>query len=143
MMHRHYIKFGDKCLEILLEADSFTIRGNVVLEVRQRIITITGNIKTETCSIREGRRKVIYLHYDKTIGSDCTTGYKLLEELSTPLVHIRYTKSTLGEYLTIIPSGLFLVDYIVVSSETTAIIIPGKREVYVDKSNHITTVYIV
>lgn len=130
-------------MEILLKTDSFAIHGNVDLEVRQRIITITGDARTEIHTIKGGRKKVVYLHYDKTLGFNCITGYKVLEELSTPLVHVKHTESLLGGYLTIIPSGQFLIDYIVVSDKTMAIVVPGKKEVYVDKNDNITTIYIV
>jgi hypothetical protein len=141
-LQKHYLKFNDKCLEILIESGSITVHGNFDLEIRQRIIVTSGDVKTEIHSIRGGKKKVIYLHYDKFMGSECAPGHRVLDELPTHLAHIKYIESRLGGYLTIITSGYFLVDYIVVSSETVAIVTSGKREIYIDRNNNVA-IYIV
>lgn len=141
-MHNPIVKFNDKCIEIVQGGDYISIKAGINIEIRERIITINGVTGYELKNIRNGRKKVLYI-YHRGITSSCPPGREIPIEVSLRNAHVKYTETSIGGFLTIITSSLFLVDYIVLSKETIAIIIPGRKEAYLDQVKDTITVYIV
>jgi hypothetical protein len=56
---------------------------------------------------------------------------------------VRYTRSLIDEYYTIITPGSHLYDYVVITSDELGIVLSGRREVYFDKTNSTLTIYLV
>jgi len=116
---------------------------NFSFEFRQRVIILRNADNVEVYSIRGGRKKVIYAKYYDRLLSCSEPGELVRDEVSTPLFTARVTKCALDTYLTIVFSGAYLVDYAVISRDLVGLLIPGKREVYVEVSGSVTTIYIV
>lgn len=141
-MQKYLVRFDEKCFEVELVSDTIRIRSGLELEVRERIIMIRGALDSKVYSIRNGRKKAVYIRH-VGITARCEDSQKMVEEISGPFAYVRYTKSRLGGYLTIITPGRFFTDYIVIDESTVAIVLPGHREVYVEKIDNTLTLYIV
>lgn len=140
---QEYIKFNDKCLEVKLTSDAVIINSGTVLEIRQRIVSVQNAINYSVHSIRSGRKKVIYIRHGG-LGSKCKAPYKALDELQSPIAYIKHIKSNLGDFVTIITPGQFLLDYVILSSDIIVVMVSGKREIYFEQSNkNILIMYII
>jgi len=141
-LNRQYLKLGLKCVEVVTESDALRLVGNGFIEFRQRIITAASVKNHSVHTIRSGKKKVLYLYFEG-FGVECVEGVRVLDDVSTHLAHLKHTLTKIGGFITIITSGQFLVDYAVLSDDVAAVVIPGKREVYIDKHHGEVTIYIV
>lgn len=142
VLQKRVVKFNDKCIAVDLSSDAVALRGGLELEIRQRIVTVRRGLKSEVYSVRGGRKKVVYVHHPG-VGAECYDAKNVEEEFLSSLAHIKYTKCRLGGYLTIIMSGQFLVDYIVIDDNLVAIVLPGRREIYVERAGDTVALYVV
>jgi hypothetical protein len=141
-LEEHYVRLGDKCIRVVVGGDYLRIEGGLLMEIRQRIVSASNVQGYRVYSIRGGKKKVVYIYYEE-VGVDCSEKVKTLEELNTHLCSIRVTNTRVGSFATIITSGMFLLDYIVLGPTEAAIILSGKREVYVDFNRGELALYIV
>lgn len=138
------LRLNDRCLSAEYSGELIRLMGeNFSFEFRQRVIILRNADNVEVYSIRGGRKKVIYAKYYDRLLSCSEPGELVRDEVSTPLFTARVTKCALDTYLTIVFSGAYLVDYAVISRDLVGLLIPGKREVYVEVSGSVTTIYIV
>lgn len=140
-LQEYLVKFNEKCFEVELTSDVIRIRGGVELEIRERIITVRGALSSEVYNVRNGKKKAIYIRHIG-VTARCENSQKLVEEVSSPFAYIKYTKSRLGGYLTIITPSRFFTDYVVIDESTIAIVLPGRREVYAEKIDDTLILYI-
>ncbi|MEM4717608.1 MAG: hypothetical protein QXE81_02475 [Desulfurococcaceae archaeon] len=141
-MNNPTIRFNDKCIEIISGRDYILVKAGINIEIRERVITINGGIGYELKNIKNNRKKVIYI-FHRGITSNCSPGHEIPVELSLLNAHVKYTETSIGGFLTIVTSGSFLIDYIIVNKDTITIIMPGRKEAFVEQSNNTITVYIV
>lgn len=138
------LRLNDRCLSAEYSGELIRLMGeNFSFEFRQRVIILRNADNVEVYSIRGGHKKVIYAKYYDRLLSCSEPGELVRDEVSTPLFTARVTKCALDTYLTIVFSGAYLVDYAVISRDLVGLLIPGKREVYVEVSGSVTTIYIV
>ncbi len=136
------MKLENRCIEISVGGDVIQIESGLTLELRQRIITATGVTGYSIHEIRSGKKKVVYLYYQSN-NTACPEQVKTQDEVSTHLASFRSIKTRVGGFLTIITSGQFIVDYVVIGEREVAIVIPGKRQVYIEENKNVVTIYIV
>jgi hypothetical protein len=138
------MKLNDECLGIEYSGELIRLTGeNFSFEFRQRVIILKNADNVKVYSIRGGSKKVIYAKYYGKLLSCSDLGELVRDEVSTSLFTARVTKCTLGIYLTVVFSGMFLIDYVIISKDLVGLLVPGKREVYVEVSNDIITIYLV
>ena len=136
--YRFIASLDETCLEIEQVGNSIIVKNSILLEIKDKVLTASRITGIDVHDIRDGKKKVIYLYY-KHVDKVCRESSGV-EEFSTPLIHVKHTKTPLGNYTTIIPSGIFPVDYLVLSSGQVAIVIPGRREVYIERDKLDTVV---
>lgn len=141
-MQKTYLGIGDRCVEYSWTSDYFVVKNGFQLEVRQRIISAKGVGDPQDHYFRGGRKRVIYLPYKRRLTIDCAD-VKSFSEISSSTAHARYIRTSIGDYIVIITAGSIMIDYIVISEDKIAIVIPGKKEVYIDREDDIVTLYIV
>jgi len=138
------LRFNDECLSVEYSGELIRLIGeNFSFEFRQRVIILRNAGNVGVYSIRGGRKKVIYAKYYGRLLSCSEPGEQVRDEVSTPLFTARVTRCALGTYLTISFSGVFLVDYAVISRDLVGLLMPGKREIYVEVSGGVITMYLV
>lgn len=140
-MQEYLVRFNEKCFKVKLASDTIQIRSGLELEIRERIIVVHGALDSEVYNIRDGRKKAIYIRH-AGITAVCDDSRKTVEEVSSPFSYIKYTKSRLGGYLTIITPGRFFTDYVVIDESTVVVVLPGHREVYAERIGNTLTLYI-
>ena len=134
--------FGDRCVEIRLSSSSVQISGDSFkVEFRERAVVVEGSRDVSLHSIRGGKRKVVYIWLHSSNGVPCRN--EVAKEFESMLVHVKCIELATGNYLNIVLAGSFLVDYAVLSEGVLALVIPGKREVYVDRAGSAVTIYLV
>lgn len=141
-MQKAYLGIDDRCVEYYWSGEYFVVKDGFQLEVRQRIIHIVGVDELQEHVIRGGKKKVVYLPYRKKSSINCSN-VKNVSEITSHIAHAKYIRTSIGDYIVIITSGAFMVDYIVISEDKIAIVVPGKREIYIDRENGSATLYIV
>ncbi|MEM2644616.1 MAG: hypothetical protein QXP03_00885 [Desulfurococcaceae archaeon] len=141
-MRGYLVGFNEECFEVEFTSDAIRVRSGLELEVRERMVMVQGVLSSEVHGIRNGRKKAVYVRH-VGITMRCNSFREIVQEISSPLAQIKYTRSRLGGYLTIITSGRFLTDYIVVDESAMAIVLPGRREVYAEMAGNVLTLYIV
>jgi len=141
-LQKYPIKLDDSCIEVYFTSDAIYISGKLKLEIRQRMVIVTGDLSgSEVYSIREGRKKVVYLHHSG-VGLKCPKA-QILSDVSSPLAHVKSTKTRLGSFVTILTPGQFFIDYLIVSDDALVVVIPGRREVIVERGRDATVLYII
>lgn len=137
------MRFSDKCIEVEIYSDAIVLDSKTHLEIRQRIIHVKNIIDHETHVVREGRKRVVYIRH-RGLDTACRENERVLDEIETPIVSMRHIDSKLGSYLTMITSSHFLVDYVVIDRDLISMVIPGRREIYIERNRvDELTIYIV
>jgi hypothetical protein len=138
------IKLDGKCAEIQYIDDLVRLIGeDFSFEFTQRSIVLSNVSSVEMYLIRGGRKRAIYAKYSGRYPPCSIRGEVIREEASTPLFTVRVTKCGVDSYLTIIFSGLFLIDYAIISRDTIGLVVPGKRDVYIERTGDSLAIYIV
>ncbi|MEM4535592.1 MAG: hypothetical protein QW764_06085, partial [Desulfurococcaceae archaeon] len=92
--------------------------------------------------IRGGKKKVVYIQLENNRGVKCTENAQ--DELSSTLAQIKRIVTSVGDFISIVPSGRFLIDYAIVGENIVALLVPGRKNVYIDREGKDSvTVYFV
>lgn len=141
-LKRNVIFAGDECVEVVLAGESIHISGyNFGIEIRERTVIVRGAQRSEVHSIRNGRKKVVYIWFNEIRGFKCAG--EVYEELTSTIAHLKRISLPVGDFINIVLAGRFMFDYAVLGRDVVALILSGKREVYVDREKNVITVYVV
>lgn len=136
------IPFKEGCLEVRRKGDSLEVRGgNFTIELRPRVISVDGSTGISIEGIYGSRRKVIYIRHEgiKTL-DHCN---EKIEEVDLGDYIVKSTYLFTGSYITIITPGYLLVDYVVITDDSAAVVVQGKRSTYFEESGRRVTIYVV
>jgi len=135
------VKLDGECLNLEHTGELIRVIGaNFSFEFRQRSAVLKNVSNVEAHSIRGGRRKVVYVKYHGVF-LPCPEHGEISEEISTEMFAAHVVKCAIDTYVTMVFSGLFLVDYVVISKDLAGLVLSGKREVYTERVGNEVTVY--
>ncbi|WFO75109.1 hypothetical protein J4526_08555 [Desulfurococcaceae archaeon MEX13E-LK6-19] len=139
------IAFQKGFIDIVVKSGILTLQSsNLVMELRPRAIILQDKIRDyeETEIGKTKRKKVIYLHLEEAIEPFKGRG-EVVKEVLIENYEIRRQDLGFEEYITIVTPGTHLYEYIIISSDTITVSLSAKRQAYVDKEDHTTTIYFV
>jgi len=144
-LHHTVLRYKEACIIGEYSPEYFHVKArNYELEVRPRMISLTGCGDVSVSTLHRGRKRAVYVSHQVIecfrkeeckgdVESEVNTGYFTVKATATP--H--------GDYITILTPGSFLSDYIVIGEDMTYIQLPGGRDVYFEKLTGLCTIYIV
>ncbi len=145
-MGRYYVLWGDGVLELVLDPTAAKVRGgNVTIGFEPRQLSV------------EGVEAEVEVHQVGTKRMYC---YVVLKEPITPLkgykfnvIHgfsryvdgfeVRFTDLGFSRFLTLVTPGAWLYNYVIISDDRITCELSIRREVYVEKEDGVTRVYVV
>ncbi|MEM0198736.1 MAG: hypothetical protein QW733_01645 [Desulfurococcaceae archaeon] len=135
--------YKDECIEVAFTTDSIHLKGlNFNVEIRERVVIVKGSGEASVHGIRGGKKKVVYIQLENNRGVKCTENAQ--DELSSTLAQIKRIVTSVGDFISIVPSGRFLIDYAIVGENIVALLVPGRKNVYIDREGKDSvTVYFV
>lgn len=129
-------------MEVDFTSECVRLRGrDYDIEVRERMAVVKGVSRWELHTIRNGRKKVLYVWLSSGKGYEC--GDDAQEELASTVAHVRRISLSIGDYVNVMLAGRFLFDYAILGREVLVFVVPGRREVYVDKEKDAIAIYVV
>jgi len=135
------VRLDGKCLDIEYTGELVRVIGaNFSFEFRQRSAVFKNISDIEVHSIRGKRKKIVYIKYHGVF-LPCPEHEEISEEISTDVFVVHVVKCALDTYVTVIFSGLFLIDYVVISRDLVGLMLSGKREVYTERVDNEITMY--
>lgn len=135
------VLFNDGCLEVKRSGERLIVAGeNFSVELSPRVVLVKGARSVEVKEVYGSRGKVVYIHHQAVSALKKCEG--ATDEVDFGDYIVRSTRLYTGSYTTIITPGYSLVNYVVVTKDSTVIVLQGKREVYFEENEHVA-VYVV
>lgn len=142
-MAKFTMQMGRGCILIeaapgtaLIESDTFRA------EARPRVLMWKGAESAEAHEIYGGKRTVIYIRHREASGLSDFRCHETVSEIDDYYVEARGVSLPIGDYVTIRVAGIPFVDYIIISNKASAIVLSGKRKVFIDKHGDEIDIYI-
>lgn len=120
----------------IIESDVFRV------EMRPRVIMWKGAEGAKVHEIYDGKRTVVYIKHKVMSGLSDPYCKEAAHEIDDYYIEARSVGLPIGDYVTLRIAGIAFVDFIVISNDTSAIVLSGKRKVFVDKQGDEVDIYI-
>lgn len=94
---------------------------------------------------KDNRKKYIYIYFEelRPLPLQPILRMKNIDEFTIENYTIRYTRTAIDEYYTIITPGTHLYDYMIITGDEAGIVASIRREVYFDREDRSLTIYMV